>query len=268
MARPLRYEAAGAVYHVMARGDGGKTRDHLGSIREMTDSTAVVRARYDYDPYGARTKLAGNLDCDFGFTGHYFHLGSNLHLTLYRAYDQEIGRWLSADPMGEAGGMNLYAYVLGNPINGWDPYGLDVFFNRAPGGAGHAWVKVGGTSPRGKCDGKTYGFYPRTSDWWGGGPGVVNSPDDHTDDTYIDYVQIGTTPEQEAELNTWIQENFDINYNGYPSAGKVTNPSYNVLMDDCRTFAANVKGKLMNIIIRDTAGFGNVTEGKIRPSQH
>jgi hypothetical protein len=25
MARPLRYEAAGAVYHVMARGDGGKT---------------------------------------------------------------------------------------------------------------------------------------------------------------------------------------------------------------------------------------------------
>jgi putative transposase len=25
MARPLRYEAAGAVYHVIARGDGGKT---------------------------------------------------------------------------------------------------------------------------------------------------------------------------------------------------------------------------------------------------
>jgi hypothetical protein len=24
MARPLRYEAAGAVYHVMARGEGGK----------------------------------------------------------------------------------------------------------------------------------------------------------------------------------------------------------------------------------------------------
>ena len=33
--------------------------------------------------------------------------------------------WLSADPIGEAGGMNLYEYVFGNPINGWDPYGLE-----------------------------------------------------------------------------------------------------------------------------------------------
>ena len=34
MARPLRYEAAGAVYHVMARGDGGMDRvDRFSSIR-------------------------------------------------------------------------------------------------------------------------------------------------------------------------------------------------------------------------------------------
>ncbi len=31
------------------------TRDHLGSVREMTDSTGAVKARYDYDPYGQRT---------------------------------------------------------------------------------------------------------------------------------------------------------------------------------------------------------------------
>ena len=38
-----------------------------------------------------------------------------------------IGVWLSADPLGEASGINLYAYVLGDPINGWDPYGLEFW---------------------------------------------------------------------------------------------------------------------------------------------
>ncbi|MFD2257169.1 RHS repeat-associated core domain-containing protein [Luteolibacter algae] len=32
--------------------------------------------------------------------------------------------WLSPDPLGEAGGLNLYGYVGGNPINTWDPLGL------------------------------------------------------------------------------------------------------------------------------------------------
>lgn len=104
------------------------TRDHLGSIREVTDSTATVRARYDYDPYGRREKLSGNLDCDFGFTGHFTHEASGLVFTLYRAYDSETGRWLSRDPIGEAGGINVYGYVANNPINLWDPLGLDAEF--------------------------------------------------------------------------------------------------------------------------------------------
>ena len=33
--------------------------------------------------------------------------------------------WLSADPLGEAGGMNLYGYVGGDPVNLWDPDGRD-----------------------------------------------------------------------------------------------------------------------------------------------
>ena len=45
------------------------TGDHLGSIREMTDSTGAVRASYDYDAFGRQTKRSGDLDSDFGFTG-------------------------------------------------------------------------------------------------------------------------------------------------------------------------------------------------------
>ena len=100
------------------------TRDHLGSIREMTDGTGAVQTRYDYDPYGRRTRLTGTIDADFGFTGHYYHQPSGLHLALYRAYDADLGRWISRDPIGEDGGINIYAYVLNNPIILIDPLGL------------------------------------------------------------------------------------------------------------------------------------------------
>jgi RHS repeat-associated protein len=123
------------------------TRDHLGSILEVTDGSGALQARYAYDPYGRRTKVSGSLEADFGFTGHYYHAVSALHLALFRAYDSGLGRWLSRDPLGELGGMNepqlsipsaggmfgglgamseinLYAYVGGNPVNFVDPFGL------------------------------------------------------------------------------------------------------------------------------------------------
>ena len=100
------------------------TRDHLGSIREVTNNSGTVVARYDYDPYGRRTKLSGSFNSDFGFTGHYFHQQSGLHFAPYRAYSADLGRWLSRDPIGEAGGINLYGYVGNNPVNLWDPEGL------------------------------------------------------------------------------------------------------------------------------------------------
>jgi RHS repeat-associated protein len=103
------------------------TRDHLGSVREMTDATGAVRARYEYDPYGRVTKLSGDLDADFGFTGDYFHRASGLSLTLYRAYDPNQGRWLSRDPIGFAGGINVYSYVHNNPIGRRDRLGLDDY---------------------------------------------------------------------------------------------------------------------------------------------
>ncbi len=101
------------------------TRDHVGSVREMTDGTGSLRARYEYDPYGRRTKVSGDVDADFVFTGHYYHATSGLYLTLYRAYDCETGRWLSRDPIAESAGLNLYGYVLNSPINFVDPYGLN-----------------------------------------------------------------------------------------------------------------------------------------------
>lgn len=100
------------------------TRDHLGSIRELTNGSGTVQTRYDYDPYGRRTRLTGTLDADFGFTGHYYHQPSALHLALYRVYNADLGRWISSDPIGEIGGINLYGYVGNDPLSQADPFGL------------------------------------------------------------------------------------------------------------------------------------------------
>jgi RHS repeat-associated protein len=110
-------------------------RDHLGSVRDVVDeSTGNVVARFDYDPYGRREQTvgAGTFAVDWGFTGHYFHEASGLHLAPFRAYAAELGRWLSRDPIGESGGLNIYEYVLSNPINFFDPLGLDIWDYIAP----------------------------------------------------------------------------------------------------------------------------------------
>ncbi len=124
------------------------SRDHLGSIRELTDDTTLIRARYDYDSYGTREKLSGDLDCDFAFTGHFYHSPTSLHLALYRAYDSEAGRWLSRDPIERITaqiaellpeGPNLYAYVANNPVNHIDPKGTDCMKTSY---FGHAYATV------------------------------------------------------------------------------------------------------------------------------
>src|SRR4030095_4889536 len=68
-----------------------------------------------------------DIDADLGFAGLWKHRASGLDLGTYRAYDALRGRWLNRDPVGEAGGVNLYEYGGGNPLSRIDPSGLKMY---------------------------------------------------------------------------------------------------------------------------------------------
>ena len=49
---------------------------------------------------------------------------NGLYYNWHRFYDSENGRYISADPIGLDGGMNLYAYTQNDPVKWIDPWGL------------------------------------------------------------------------------------------------------------------------------------------------
>jgi RHS repeat-associated protein len=104
--------------------------DHLASTKTVTDGVANVLARYELDPWGARTLVAGTDATTVGYAAYRADVSSGLSFALFRPYDESFGRWITEDPIGLSGGVNLYEYVRGNPIKWVDVSGLEP---RTPG---------------------------------------------------------------------------------------------------------------------------------------
>jgi RHS repeat-associated protein len=95
----------------------------------VDNGSGTVTADHSYTWCGTRLCLAHNnrqagAPVSIGYAGYFIHASSGLEFALYRAYDPTHARWLNRDPIAEAGGINLYAYVRGNPLQWNDPLGL------------------------------------------------------------------------------------------------------------------------------------------------
>ena len=76
------------------------------------------------EPFGrAHVKSGAKIECNFRFPGHYFDAELGLHYNHFRYYDPCLGRYLQSDPLGIAGGFNIYAYCS-NPLFQVDVHGL------------------------------------------------------------------------------------------------------------------------------------------------
>jgi len=118
--------------------------DGLGSTIAVTDSSGNVVNKYVYDEHGKVLNQEEAISNPFKYVGQYGVMdeGNGLLYMRARFYDPEIGRFISKDPIGFAGGLNLYAYTGNNPVNRVDPLGLQT--NPCPrgGGGGSVWGDI------------------------------------------------------------------------------------------------------------------------------
>jgi len=117
--------------------------DRLNTPRSATDANRTVVWRWEGAAFG-NTLPEEDVDGDgvptvinLRFAGMYSDSETGLYYNGHRYYDPRIGRYISSDPIGLAGGLNTYSYVGNNPLRWIDPLGLwspgghDALYNYA-----------------------------------------------------------------------------------------------------------------------------------------
>ncbi len=98
--------------------------DGLGSVVALTDVTQTVVQDYQYGFFGDLKDQKNRIKQPYRYTGREWDKETGLYFYRARYYDATVGRFTQKDPIGLRGGINLYNYVGGNPINWTDPWGL------------------------------------------------------------------------------------------------------------------------------------------------
>jgi RHS repeat-associated protein len=106
--------------------------DQIGTTRLMTDASTPhpqITRQAVYTAFGEPVSSSGTTATRYGYAGaHGYETGllpdwPFLHVGA-RWYDPSTGRFLERDPTSVRGGVNIYAYVAGNPTGRIDPSGL------------------------------------------------------------------------------------------------------------------------------------------------
>jgi RHS repeat-associated protein len=139
----------GGVDTFFSRTDASGTvtplRDPLGSVVALTDANGAIQTSYSYEPFGKATTSGTANSNSQKYTGREDD-GTGLYYYRNRYYLPSMQRFISEDPIGLAGGINLYCYVGNNPISLRDSLGLkpsnswaDTWFDLADIRSAQAW---------------------------------------------------------------------------------------------------------------------------------
>jgi RHS repeat-associated protein len=117
--------------------------DALGTAMELVDQGGQLVWSASYAAWGKLTEAkesapAGRRQASspFRWLGHYADEETGLAGTRYRWYDAEVGRWLSPDPLGVEGGLELFGFD-GVPTIDVDPFGLSAAHQKKNVGVRH-----------------------------------------------------------------------------------------------------------------------------------
>lgn len=110
-------DGAGTVSYIL--------NDQVGQPQKMLNTAGAVSWHRVAGIYGNTvSQPVGTTAANpLRFPGQQFDANLGLHYNYFRTYDPSAGRYLETDPIGLAGGPNLYAYANGNPVRNSDPTG-------------------------------------------------------------------------------------------------------------------------------------------------
>ena len=100
--------------------------DAVGNTAQITGQAGAVLNSYSYLPFGEPLQSNVTVPNPFTYVGKFgvTRESNGLDYMRNRWYDAAQGRFTQSDPIGLAGGTNLYSYVGNNPLSYNDPTGL------------------------------------------------------------------------------------------------------------------------------------------------
>ena len=110
-----RTSSSGSVFYGY---DGG------GNVTTLTNRNDVVVGSYTYDAWGNTVASSGSAASENPYRFSTKEQFGGLYSYGFRFYSPGLGRWINRDPIGEAGGSNLYGFVGNNPVNMVDTNGM------------------------------------------------------------------------------------------------------------------------------------------------